>query len=246
MTTLARLAKTRNRIDSGNAAYCTGSRISGNSPPTYHTERQPKCGINPAARPPAAAAPSEKPVNMIITSVARRRSGQYSAVSAMAFGIAPPSPRPVIKRKMRSCVSFVDVAVTMVKTPNIAVQISTTQRRPILSATGPNRSAPINRANQAGYKDGSERFARKLPLSRNRRRDECDRLGIETIEENRQSAKRNDKQLKSAYFAFIDERRNVDCRCCHFRPYELPKISLIESLSHMVLLPMRPQRRQRL
>src|SRR5208337_2642866 len=74
-----------------------------------------------------------------------RRTGQYSAVSAMAFGIAPPSPRPVIKRKMRSWVSFVEVAVTMVKTPNIVVQIITTQRRPTLSATGPNRSAPINR-----------------------------------------------------------------------------------------------------
>jgi hypothetical protein len=152
---LSRFAKTRNRIDSGSTAYCTGSRMSGSSPPTYHTERQPKCGIKTAERPPAAAAPRENPVNMIITSVARLLSGQHSAVSAMAFGIAPPSPRPVMKRKIRSWVSLVDVAVAMVKMPNMVVQIITTHRRPILSATGPNRSAPISRPTSREERVGS-------------------------------------------------------------------------------------------
>src|SRR6516164_8563990 len=50
-----------------------------------------------ASRPPSAA-PSEKPQNMIITMVARRRRGLNSEVKAMAFGIAPPRPSPVKSR----------------------------------------------------------------------------------------------------------------------------------------------------
>src|SRR5262249_62177727 len=68
-------------------------------PPTTKTAFQPNRAMSPAAAIPPRKAPSEKPQNMIITAVARTRLGAYSLVSAIAFGIAPPSPRPGTKRR---------------------------------------------------------------------------------------------------------------------------------------------------
>ena len=136
---------TRKRIDSGRKKNWIGRITSGSRPPIYQMMRQPCVGMRLPARLPAMAAPKEKPVNMIITRVARRRSGQYSAVSAMALGMAPPKPRPERKRNAISCVSVVELAAARVKTPKIAVEMITTQRRPILSAMGPKTSAPTAR-----------------------------------------------------------------------------------------------------
>src|SRR5215471_484092 len=55
---------------------------------------------------PPMAAPMENPQNMSITPVARKRRGMYSAVSAVALGMAPPSPKPVARRS-QSIVSTV-------------------------------------------------------------------------------------------------------------------------------------------
>ena len=57
-------------------------------PPSIRTLRQPHCGIIQAARKPPKAAPSGKPQNMALVSVARRPSGQYSLIRVTALGMA--------------------------------------------------------------------------------------------------------------------------------------------------------------
>lgn len=91
---------------------------------------------------------------MIMTIVARRRSGAYSAVSAMPLGMAPPRPSPARKRQIRSSWSPVDVVATRVRTPKTAVQTMITTRRPNLSATTPKDSAPISNPTRLATNSG--------------------------------------------------------------------------------------------
>ena len=56
----------------------------------------------PAAARPPSAAPMVKPQNITVTRNERLRSGQYSEVSVIAIGMAPPRPRPVTKRQIVS------------------------------------------------------------------------------------------------------------------------------------------------
>ena len=67
-------------------------------PPSQNTEVQPYFEMNCAAMSPPSAEPSEKPMNISMTIVARLRCGLYSEVSAIEFGMAPPRPRPVNRR----------------------------------------------------------------------------------------------------------------------------------------------------
>jgi hypothetical protein len=144
----------RKRTDSGRRSARKGASSSGVIPPTMNTERQPNCGIMAAAISPPSAAPTEKPQNIVITIVARRRCGLNSDVSATAFGIAPPSPRPVRKRMTIRLVVPVASVVASVPTPN-ATTLSTTMRlRPIRSASGPKMRAPIMRPNRPALKTG--------------------------------------------------------------------------------------------
>ena len=83
-----------------------------------------------------------KPQNIVVTSSERRRDGQYSDVSVIAFGIAPPSPRPVTKRHaISSCrpPAPADAALAM---PKHATHASSSRLRPKRSPNGPNTSAP--------------------------------------------------------------------------------------------------------
>lgn len=73
----------------------------GSAPPTTKTDCQPKRVISPAATKPPIAAPSENPQNITVTAVALYAFGADSEVSAIAFGIAPPRPNPVMSRKMK-------------------------------------------------------------------------------------------------------------------------------------------------
>src|SRR5258708_21672151 len=64
------------RTDSGSSTIRATSSSSGAAPPRMSTLRQPKWGIIQAARKPPKAAPSGKPQNMALVSVARRESGR--------------------------------------------------------------------------------------------------------------------------------------------------------------------------
>ena len=114
-------------------------------PPSTNTDFQPKWLIRLAAATPPSAAPSEKPQNMIMIVVARIRFGAYSVVSAIALGIAPPRPRPVMKRRMISDCTESAVEVSRDITPKNKVQKMRTGLRPKRSATGPKASAPSMR-----------------------------------------------------------------------------------------------------
>ncbi|MNV76041.1 hypothetical protein D3C71_1693710 [compost metagenome] len=54
--------------------------------------------MKPAATKPPAAPPNEKPHAASVTISVRRRGGEYSDISAMALGIAPPMPMPQMNR----------------------------------------------------------------------------------------------------------------------------------------------------
>jgi hypothetical protein len=91
---------------------------------------------------PTAIEPEMKPMSMTATIELRRRSGEYSAVSEIAFAIAPPTPSPVKKRKPFSIATDVLAALAMLQMPNNATQASSTGRRPTRSASGATKSPP--------------------------------------------------------------------------------------------------------
>ncbi len=134
-----------NRIDSGNATTDTSASSKGTTPPTANTLRHPKAGMMAAATNPPAAAPSVKPQNMPLSSNARRRVGTHSESSVVALGVAAPRPRPVMKRRIVSMVSDEAYTVARLKMPNRATEATSTGLRPILSAIGPDISAPSAR-----------------------------------------------------------------------------------------------------
>jgi hypothetical protein len=86
------------RADSRSLAMRMITIARGKAPPTKKTDRHPQSGSRAEATSPPSTAPSGIPVNSIETKIAWRRFGEYSAVRATTFGIAPPSPTPVRKR----------------------------------------------------------------------------------------------------------------------------------------------------
>src|SRR5579875_296259 len=82
--------------------------------------------------------------------VARLRLGPYSEVSAMAFGIAPPSPSPVTKRIASSEERESQNGVTSEQSPKKPRQKTITALRPIRSASGPNSPAAKTGASDGG------------------------------------------------------------------------------------------------
>src|SRR5687767_1289065 len=82
----------------------------GSMPPSSRTEVQPYPATRCAAARPPKADPSVKPQNIKVVRNDRRFSGQNSEVSVIAFGIAPPRPMPVRKRRMVNSVIDVDHA----------------------------------------------------------------------------------------------------------------------------------------
>lgn len=149
------------RIDSGSHTKSAGSSSKGSAPPSQKVDSHPSEGIIRAARKPPSTAPSGKPQNIRLISVARERAGAYSAVSAMMLGIAPPRPRPVSSRRTSSVVSESAKGVSRVNRPKIAVVAMITRRRPKRSAAGPKTSAPSIRparpAPNTGPKDETGR-----------------------------------------------------------------------------------------
>jgi hypothetical protein len=146
---------TRKRTDSGNSSSISTASSSGMTPPAASTLRQPHCGIIQAATKPPSAAPSGKPQNMALVSVARRWSGQYSLIKVTALGIAAPSPRPVTKRSTVNSARVAENADHRHAAPNNITDAVNTPLRPIRSATGPASSAPAARPNRAALSTGA-------------------------------------------------------------------------------------------
>ena len=137
---------------------------SGAMPPSTSTLRQPHSGIIQAARKPPKAAPSGKPQNMALVSVARRPSGQYSLISVTALGMAAPSPRPVMKRQTTRWVRSAEKAEARQATPMTSTEPTRTALRPKRSASGPADRAPNARPNSAALRTGAS-AGRSMPHS---------------------------------------------------------------------------------
>ena len=196
-----------------------GTSSSGATPPTTNTERQPKCGISAAARKPPSAAPTEKPQNMIITMVARRRRGLNSEVIAMAFGIAPPRPSPVRKRIASS------VLTSWTKRGGERADAERQRREdddllaPDAVGQRPEHQRADHQPEQAGAEHRTERALGQAPFLGQRRRDIADRLGVEAVEEQHRRAGQQQPDLKSADRLLVDELGDIDWRCAA----ELPR-----------------------
>jgi len=136
---------TRKRTDSGSSQISSGANSSGRMPPSAISECQPNCGISHDAENPPAAAPKVKPQKMTVIINERWRSGAYSDTSVPMFGIAAPSPRPVIKRKNIICSMLCEKAVAMVQKPKKKTLLIMIFLRPSQSASGPEKIAPSAR-----------------------------------------------------------------------------------------------------
>ena len=189
----------------------------GSAPAAAARRRRPQtpsasriAGSAHAASKPPSAAPTEKPQNMIITMVARRRCGLNSEVIATAFGIAPPRPSPVRKRIASSVLTSLMKAVASVPMPNASVEKMMIFLRPIRSASGPNTSAPIIRPNRPALNTGpSARFG-QAPFLGQRRRHIADGLGVEAVEKQHRRAGQQQLDLKSADRLLVDISGDID------------------------------------
>ena len=114
---------------------------------------QPKAGTSLVAESPAAMEPKMKPVNISATINERRRCGEYSEVSAIVFGSAPPIARPVRNRNPSSTAIDELAAVSSAQRPRSGKQMSSNGRLPILSASGAMKTAPSNRPNRPREKN---------------------------------------------------------------------------------------------
>ncbi len=83
----------------------------------------------------------------------RARAPVTSAASAIMFGIAPPSPRPVASRASVSVGMSQAAAVSSEQTPNASSDTVSTGLRPIRSASRPPAMAPSSRPTLAAVKN---------------------------------------------------------------------------------------------
>ena len=81
-------------------------------------------------------------MNIRVTRKPRSRDGEYSVVSAMAFGMQPPSPRPVSTRNQNNAWIEAAQAVASVNAANVTMDARMTGRRPRRSASGAMHNAP--------------------------------------------------------------------------------------------------------
>lgn len=86
--------------------------------------------------------PKETPAEMQAIALARRRAGKYSLASAMMLGTMPPFPRPNRKRHEANPATLAARPAPAMAAQQTTVVATMEVRRPILSASGPNSSAP--------------------------------------------------------------------------------------------------------
>ncbi len=135
----------------------------------------------------------------------------------MAFGIAPPIPRPVRARNPASASTDCAVAVSNEPTPKISTHPMSTGRRPNWSASGPLTIAPIIMPDEATGDDRAKHTPRDLHGGAERRRDVTHRLRVEPVDEHDERAHRRDHELVPADGALIDELADVECSCWRHR-----------------------------
>ena len=136
------LLSARKFSDSGRKICSTTAITRGVSPPSQSTPRQPIVLSRAADSRPATIEPSDSPLDITTTMVARQRRGQYSPVRAKALGMAPPRPTPVRKRKAIRVSFELAQVVSRVNRPNMAVQATITGLRPNRSARGASSRKP--------------------------------------------------------------------------------------------------------
>ena len=128
--------------------------------------RQPSDGRSGIATSPASVPPSGTQTIVTVTAMGRWRSGTYSAASAAAFGIAPPSPNPSEQAQHRQRpASTAAVETASVATPKIAMLPSSAVRRPTRSPASPADGAADHHAEKAERDDRSERACARRPKS---------------------------------------------------------------------------------
>ena len=179
-------------------------------PPTMKTDGHPKRGMIDAATRPPTAAPSENPQIIIVTAPARRRRGMYSEVSAMAFGMAPPMPSPVIARQTIS--DSTDCAVAVSSEPSAENQRAGDEHRLAADAVGerPADQRADHHADQAAGDHRAEHAARDLHRRRQRRCDVAHGLRVEAVDEHDQPAHHRHQHLIAADGPFVDEPADVE------------------------------------
>ena len=84
----------------------------------------------------------------------------------MVFGIAPPRPRPVKKRRIIRASRFGENADSRLKRPNNATHHSMTRLRPSLSESGPHSKAPAVKPNSPAPNSGARSPAVSCQWSR--------------------------------------------------------------------------------
>jgi hypothetical protein len=94
---------------------------------------------------PASAPPSGNAALTAVTVRTRCDGSTASAANAMKFGIAPPSPRPVMRRASTSAVRLPAIAVHNEQTPITSIEPINTCRRPTRSDRRPPTTAPTNK-----------------------------------------------------------------------------------------------------
>src|SRR5712672_2932911 len=123
------------------------------TPPRIKMDCHPKAGSKRVALSPAAIDPRMKPVNIRPTSKERRRCGEYSEVSAIVFGKAPPIASPERKRKESSTETDGLAAMSRLQSPSRGTQASSSGRLPKGSARGATKIAPSNKPNKPNEKN---------------------------------------------------------------------------------------------
>ena len=132
----------------------------------------------------------------------------------MAFGIAPPMPRPVTARQAINDSTDRAVAVSSDPTPKISAHAISTGLRPMRSASGPLTSAPIIMPISPLEITDPEYAARDLQLGDQGGGDEAHGLRVETVHEHDQPAHRRHQQLVAADGTVVDELADVESGGC--------------------------------
>ncbi len=130
------------RGDSGSTQRSATAATMGTSPPMTNSVRHPSNGNARMPSSPASVPPSGTQTMAMVTAMGRRLAGTYSAASAAAFGIAPPSPRPAKNRSVPNAAVLSDIAAASVITPKTTMLPSSAVCRPILSPARPAAAPP--------------------------------------------------------------------------------------------------------
>ena len=150
-----RSESTRNLTDSGSMAMRKTATTIGRTPPTQNKACHPKRGTSKMDTRPGSEAPNVLPPNIRITMVARKRFGEYSLLSATAFGMTPPMPMPARKRMTNSSGTDVAAVAIRVKIPNIRHDETSASFRPNRSPRYPNNNDPTRMPTRLALNTGA-------------------------------------------------------------------------------------------